>query len=147
MELRLYKESYRETADPGRVRLLFEGKAPPGANEGPMRDFYLFVWLRDSRYVENFQAVLADDLVFSYAGPHRVSIGRITDSPVKRAVQGGVSETDKRSIREALAGMHSRDFPDLVNKIAGRAAKGLNCDMQLSAAEQRLFRQLKTGTG
>lgn len=146
MELRLYKQLYREARDPSRVRLLFEGKAPAGPGSDLRGDFYLFVWLRDKRYVESFQAVLNDDLVFSYGGPGNISIGRITDNPVKRSIQsGGVSENENRRIRQALSAMRNRDFPDLMTKITGVAGGGAGRDLQLSDAEQRFCRQLESG--
>jgi hypothetical protein len=147
MLLRLYKESYIDPLSPGICRILFEGMAPAVNGSASEREFYLYVWIRESAKLHGFQAVLAESTWLMFNRTSGVSVGVISVHPVNRTMLRTDSAEDTIEMTNIIKGIHSEEFPSLTGAISRMFyTKALTSDIVLDKAEKiRLHKMTPKG--
>jgi hypothetical protein len=144
MKLRLYKRPFFDEMTPSKGRLLFEGKTTSEDMPGAPADFYLYVWIGEGRYLEGFQAVLAEQWVLSFQPPALLRSGTIGQEPMNRAV---VADADSEGtggiwLRAVMLHLECEFFADLLELIAAVVQGHLKGRLELSEDDRQRYGQL-----
>jgi hypothetical protein len=145
MKLRLFNQPYSDLATPGIDRLLFESVEPLVGSDGALCDFYLYVWIRDGKRLDRFQAVFDEDYVLTWAAHPGCTFGKICREPINRTIGNAASSGVREMLVALLANLQCERFAKLLEQI-GLLAKGIEINpAELDREEERLLAQLCAG--
>lgn len=144
MKLRLYKTPFFDEMSPSKGRLLFEGKTTEQDMPGAPADFYLYVWIGEGRYLEGFQAVLAEQWVLSYQAPAQLRTGTIGREPMNRAVVADIDTdaTEAIWLRALVMNLECEFFAELLKTVAVLAQGQLKHMQELTVEERHYYGHL-----
>jgi len=138
VHLRLYKKPYREPQDDSRTRFLFEAAPFEKYSSGLPVDFYLYVWVRECRVIDSFQAVLGDELVMNYTRGKGIRVGLSGRQPFNRTVATVADIESRKRLRAVMCVLLCSHFQEMLCKVSDIACrKPDDVDHDLSAREQR----------
>jgi len=120
-ELQLYQSPFIDPLNSKVVRLLFES---PSSEKDPIPNFYLYVWLnRDNMSLESFQAVLNNQLSYTWRSSGHRHIGEIGREPINRVIRGVTDMDDNAenivSFKEFFSAITQTHFNHLLRGIEG----------------------------
>jgi hypothetical protein len=147
MELRLYKEPYKEPYTANRLRLLFEGVADPNSIGENRRDLYLYVWIDDRLTLSGFQAVLDEDFVIDFRAPAKIEFSKIGGKPVKRSLSRPLTGRERKSFLALLSGLSNPVFPVLIKTVEAIAHGEAAGQGNLTKEETQTLNNLVASSG
>jgi hypothetical protein len=116
MLLKLYKTPFKEPFCEDKVRILFENIEEDDSKRKTI-DFYLYVWIKDFKYLSGFQAVLNEEFVCEFKIPYDIKFIKIISKPIKRSTAHTLTLQEKNKFIESIKNFKGQFFCELLKKI------------------------------